>query len=176
MEEQLAAAFETLIEQPDVDFHPALTTLVKLVNNVLQHPEPDSKFRKVAFTSKVFQDKVWKVKGAPQFLQALGWTREGDFFIFPESGSMEALEIGWTLLQTGEDRHAEYQRQQRAKQRKQEHAAEEAKKKEILAKVQADRKEVSQKEYHDSKSQLCGGGANISNFRALGVDLNKGGR
>jgi len=79
------------------------------------------------------------------------------------------------LLGGAAERHAELKRKERADASKRLRDEEHRKKEAILQKANDARKDSGPLVQHDSKSQLKGTGPNISNFKASGIDLNKGG-
>lgn len=58
----------------------AVSTLLKIVNNIIQSPM-EEKFRKVSNKNAAFSKKVGTVPGGPQCMTALGFTLRGDDWI-----------------------------------------------------------------------------------------------
>ncbi|BET00799.1 UBX domain-containing protein [Nesidiocoris tenuis] len=76
-------------------------TLCTYLNNIVQHPD-EEKYRKIRLSNKVFQDKVAKIEGSMQFLEAAGFEKkrlpfkeeEDDFLVFAEDNlDVEHLEL-----------------------------------------------------------------------------------
>jgi len=172
--DKIDATIEILVSNPDVDFHPSVQTLSRLLVNVLKNPS-DPKYRRVPLSSQAFQTKVLGVKGGRAFLESMGWVQEGDAFVFPNSADLVHLEMGRQLLDQSTQRHEEYKRTMKAQQQRKEKEKEERTRDVIMSRVSAAQREVSTKENRASHSRLKGGPPNISNFKECGIDLNKGG-
>ena len=54
-----------------------LSTLKKIFNNIIQHPN-DDKYRQINLTSKTFTSKVWQYPAGEELMKMSGWVVEGD--------------------------------------------------------------------------------------------------
>lgn len=75
-----------------------ITTVCKYLDNILSHPD-DPKYRKIKLSNKSLQEKVVKLKGGMEFLQAVGFQRslissdegENEFLVLPDEVDMSHL-------------------------------------------------------------------------------------
>lgn len=65
-------------------------TLCKYLTNIVEHPDED-KYRRIRLTNKILQERVLPLEGASQFLEAAGFERLDECFVFPEGGDLEQL-------------------------------------------------------------------------------------
>jgi len=169
------ATLQILLTNSDVDFNPCVATLSKLVSNILNNPSED-KFRKVPLSSQALQTKVWRVKGAREFLESVGWRKEGDHLVFPVDASLLDLEMARQLLGGSSARHEDLKRHERAEKARILREEEQRKRDEIMHRASDSRKDSRPLVQRDSKSQLKGGTPNINNFKSMGMDLDSGGK
>ena len=54
-----------------------LSTLKKIFDNIIQHPN-DDKYRQIKLTDKTFISKVWQYPAGEEFMNMSGWEVEGD--------------------------------------------------------------------------------------------------
>jgi len=166
---------KVLLTNSDVDFNPCVATLTKIVGNILNNPS-EEKYRKVSLASQALQSKVWRVKGAKEFLLSVGWRVDGEHLVFPLDASLLDLEMGRQLLGGSSARHEDLKRAERAEKARLKREEDERKREEIMARASDARKDSRPLVQHDSKSQLKGGKANVNNFKSMGVDLNSAGK
>ncbi|CAN7988614.1 unnamed protein product [Ixodes hexagonus] len=76
-------------------------TLCKYLSNIVEHPEED-KYRRIRLSNKILQERVLPLEGASQFLEAAGFERQDEFFVFPEGGDVEQLCLLRDALRTAE--------------------------------------------------------------------------
>ncbi|KAL8015182.1 putative UBX domain, PUB domain, TUG ubiquitin-like domain, Ubiquitin-like domain superfamily [Plasmopara halstedii] len=77
----------------------AITTLMKVITNVLSDPEND-KVRSISLSNSVFNRSVGQVKGGLEFLKSIGFTNipETQMLVLPSSIDKRLLEEGLRLL------------------------------------------------------------------------------
>ena len=94
-----ALMIHTLCRDRDRDaLQACITTVCKYLDNVSSHPD-DPKYRKIKWMNKSLQQKVGKLKGGIEFLQAVGFERklissdEGDneFLVLPDEVDISHL-------------------------------------------------------------------------------------
>ncbi|TYZ63740.1 hypothetical protein PybrP1_003709 [[Pythium] brassicae (nom. inval.)] len=83
----------------------AVTTLMKILTNVLSHPEND-KMRSIRVSNAVFQRSVGQLRGGVEFLQSVGFALDQDALYLVLQSAVDAsaaLQDGLRLLHTEAD-------------------------------------------------------------------------
>jgi len=99
------------------DYKTALTTLSKLLSNVIQHPL-EEKYRKVKQTNAAFQKRLGRLNGANDAIISIGFETVGEEWILTPSpeGWPKLLESKSTLDRAEQDHDAQQQQQQQQQQ------------------------------------------------------------
>lgn len=79
-----------------------METLNKYLRNILSNPS-EEKFRKIRLSNKVFQEKVYGMEGAIEFLESAGFVKESltvndeqeEFLVMPaeKAADIDSLEV-----------------------------------------------------------------------------------
>jgi ubiquilin len=99
------------------DYKTALTTLSRLLSNVIQHPLED-KYRKVKRTNAAFQKRLGRLNGANEAIISIGFEAVGEEWVLTPSpeGWPKLLESKSTLDQAAQDHDAQFAAQQQQQQ------------------------------------------------------------
>ena len=68
---------ESLDKSTQKDRETTLSTLKKIFDNVIQHPN-DDKYRQIKLTNKKFSSQVWRFPAAVDVMKMAGWEEDGD--------------------------------------------------------------------------------------------------
>jgi len=79
-----AIALQTVADSPLELKEQCIATLVKLIGNILQHPD-EPKYRKLRTSNEALRARVFSVPAAMDFLRSAGFVEDGEFLIL--SGS-----------------------------------------------------------------------------------------
>lgn len=83
-----------------------IDTLCTYLQNIILHPD-EEKYKKIRILNKVFQERVSKIIGASEFLEAAGFTKEcialqseeEEFYIYKSpTPEISHLEVGKFIL------------------------------------------------------------------------------
>ncbi|CAM9525294.1 unnamed protein product [Scytosiphon promiscuus] len=99
----MGQAVATVARQPGASARECLTTLTKVIDNIVAHPTED-KYRKIKRANAGFSRKVGAVPGGEACMRALGFVEHGDA---KESWLLEPSAEAWNVLNAGK---AEIQR------------------------------------------------------------------
>ena len=89
----LDAALQELLRSDKEQSTVALSTVQKIVNNILSHQD-EPKYRRLRAENRAIKEKVLGVVGGGALLQALGFTAQGDELVLPmESSSVKLLQV-----------------------------------------------------------------------------------
>ena len=89
----LDAALQELLRSDKEQSTVALSTVQKIVNNILSHQD-EPKYRRLRAENRAIKEKVLGVVGGSALLQALGFTAQGDELVLPmESSSVKLLQV-----------------------------------------------------------------------------------
>lgn len=181
----MISSLESLCKKHDRETaRQAIETLLTLANNIVKSPT-DEKYRKVKKQNKSFSSKVWQLPEAKEFLFSWGWHEDDDYVVLPSDEDIQLVkQILMKKLQSSSgvtsksEPLTERERQLQEERRKvlEKKKFEDQEKARIKAKIQADRKDLKDREMRESrarKSEKFGG--KITKFGDIGVDLNKGG-
>ena len=81
----LSSALQTIKNShPGADYKTALTTLSKLLQNVIQNPM-EEKYRKVKNTNAAFQKRLGRLNGSQQAIYAIGFKTVGEEYVLAPS-------------------------------------------------------------------------------------------
>eukprot|EP00930_Biecheleria_cincta_P101250 TRINITY_DN92880_c0_g1_i1.p1 TRINITY_DN92880_c0_g1~~TRINITY_DN92880_c0_g1_i1.p1 ORF type:complete len:307 (-),score=89.66 TRINITY_DN92880_c0_g1_i1:159-1079(-) len=189
----LLGALQALQEMPWEKKEPAISLMLKLLQNVAKNPGVE-KYRHLKRTNATLQQKIFSVSGCAELLMAAGFEPQGD----EELVLPEGADIQWVIDQLTEFGNEELMAQRRAERDARIAAvkAEEAKGKELkgMAKSSdADRKALLEKIEYDrqereAREKLAAegfrekvsipaekGGGDVTRFADIGVDVNRGG-
>lgn len=86
---------------PAAKVEAGVDTLCKYLTNIVDHPG-EEKYRRIRLSNKILQERVLPLEGAAQFLEAAGFERTDDCFVFPEDGDPEQLCVLRDALRTAE--------------------------------------------------------------------------
>lgn len=91
--EPVDAALQELLRNDTERSTLALSTVQKIVNNILSHQD-EPKYRRLRAENKAIKEKVLDVVGGGALLQALGFTAQGDELVLPmESSPVKLLQV-----------------------------------------------------------------------------------
>ena len=72
------------------DREATLSTLKKIFDNIIQHPN-DDKYRQIKLTNKLFVSKVWRYPAAVNVMTMSGWEEDGDCVRLKDESHAEAM-------------------------------------------------------------------------------------
>ena len=75
--ELVTALVEELKKSTQKDREATLSTLKKIYDNIIQHPN-DDKYRQIKLTNKTFSNDVWPYPAAVNLMKMAGWEVDGD--------------------------------------------------------------------------------------------------
>jgi len=189
----LVPALEALHEMPWEKKEPAITLMLKLLQNVVSNPD-NPKYRRLKRTNATLQAKIFSVPGCAELLMAAGFEPEGEEELVLPTGE----DVQWVVDELTLFGNQELMDQKRAERdaRIAKIKAEEAKGKELtgkvhssdeerkklLEKIEYDRQEREMREklaaegYHEKVGISAEkGGREVTRFSDIGVDVNRGG-
>ena len=89
----LDAALHELLRNDKEHSTLALSTVQKIVNNILSHQD-EPKYRRLRAENKAIKEKVLGAVGGGALLKALGFTAQGDELVLPmESSPVKLLQV-----------------------------------------------------------------------------------
>ncbi|XP_058970615.2 peptide-N(4)-(N-acetyl-beta-glucosaminyl)asparagine amidase [Pocillopora verrucosa] len=189
-EQSLISSLESLCKEHDRETaRKAIETLLTLANNIVRSPT-DEKYRKVKKQNKSFSVRVWQLAEAQEFLFSWGWQEDDDHIVLPSDEDVQLVkQILMKKLNNIPSRSSsgvasnsepltERERQLQEERRKvlEKKKFEDQEKARIKAQIQADRKNIKDREMRESRARKPEKfGGKITKFGDIGVDLNKGG-
>lgn len=88
----MANAIELLSKQTLMDFQEAMESLLIYVSNLIKYPD-DLKYRKVKISNIHFQERLGRMNGCEEAMNAIGFVREHDFYVFKNSDGLTSKEM-----------------------------------------------------------------------------------
>lgn len=185
---------------PPTDALVTVETLLKIIQNVLDHPAAEN-YRRLRTANKTFQQRVWRHSAAQELMAAIGWIEvEGDVVLPSDIVPQEAV-IALTKLKSlleeqlkttsgaSSDQTSQHEptptttastesaisHQERMRKLKETQKRVEEEKRRIAEQIKADRQEASKKESRASHGRQLKFGGKLNRFEDIGVDLNAGG-
>lgn len=153
-----------------LDIANAVGFLIKLLSNIEKNPL-DAKYRKIKTTNKTLKAKVFSISGIEEILKAIGFTLEGDFYVFNQQSItpvnqgliiLRAREVQLRAVRTGELTEVQKQRMEELKRQKRQQEEQMSR---IMDGAKNDRQDYKKREtdrvYRDSKSNKLNFGANV---------------
>ena len=91
LQRSLVTAFvEELKKSTQKDREATLSTLKKIHDNIIQHPN-DDKYRQIKLTNKRFSSDVWRYPAAVNLMKMAGWEEDGDCVRLRDESRAEAM-------------------------------------------------------------------------------------
>ena len=81
---------ESLEKSTQEDRETTLSTLKKIFDNVIQHPN-DDKYRQIKLTNKKFSSQVWRYPAAVDVMKMAGWEEDGDCVRLRDESDAKAI-------------------------------------------------------------------------------------
>lgn len=79
-----------------MQFQEGLETLLIYIDNLRKYPG-DPKYRKIKISNIHFQERLGRIEGSQQALEAVGFSREGDFYVFDKKNDLSEDEVDLDL-------------------------------------------------------------------------------
>ncbi|XP_020629793.1 peptide-N(4)-(N-acetyl-beta-glucosaminyl)asparagine amidase-like isoform X1 [Orbicella faveolata] len=188
-EHALISSLQSLCKEHDRETaRQAIETLLTLANNIIKSPI-DEKYRRVKTQNKSFSSKVWCLPEAQQFLHHWGWIEVEECVVLPSDEDIQlvkqillkkfnAIPSRSSGAASKSEPLTEKEKQLQEERRKllERKKLEDQEKARIKAQIEADRKNLKDREIRESKAKKLGKfGGKMTKFEDIGVDLNKGG-